>query len=320
RFLDIGIGEGTYSRFFRSLVPNSQWVGIEAWGPYLEQFSLSEKYDQIVLSDARYVDWTKLGRFDVAFMGDVLEHMTLEESKEVYEQVSNIARFCIISIPVVHMPQGAELGNPFEIHVKDDWTHGEVMETFPFIQSHTVDRSLGVYIAAKNPEDQALLQKRNQGYRDLARITAEWRKPLNSGMSIPKSPSHSLSCNNLDTTITSMEALLGSKKVDAKLLSPPSTPAEMLAASLAKSLTEIVTRKFIQAGIDADLIQMQASVISEQTDSGQSKMVSYELDTRLKLSNPDPDLIIRLVTLAKLECPFYKLLPAQAVEHQINLI
>jgi hypothetical protein len=52
----------------------------------------------------------------------------------------------VISIPIHHCPQGAWGGNPYEIHVKDDWTHQEVMESFPGIKQFLKKtKTIGVY-------------------------------------------------------------------------------------------------------------------------------------------------------------------------------
>jgi len=57
------------------------------------------------------------------------------------------ARHALIAIPIIHFPQGEEYGNPFERHVKDDWTHQEVLDTFPYITEYTVGQVTGAYWA-----------------------------------------------------------------------------------------------------------------------------------------------------------------------------
>jgi hypothetical protein len=51
----------------------------------------------------------------------------------------------IISIPIVNYPQDEVGGNPFERHVKDDWSHQEMMDTFPQITKHWQGKVIGVY-------------------------------------------------------------------------------------------------------------------------------------------------------------------------------
>jgi cyclopropane fatty-acyl-phospholipid synthase-like methyltransferase len=139
RILDIGAGSGTYINLIKlknSICTKAEWVAIEAWDNYIKEFSLEEKYNTVINQDVRTVDWNSLGKFSVAIAGDVLEHMTKEEAITLVENVLTNCQTLIISIPIVHMPQDEVNGNPFEVHVKDDWSHDEVMSTWaPYIKS-----------------------------------------------------------------------------------------------------------------------------------------------------------------------------------------
>lgn len=155
RVLDIGPGQGTYTYMKQQ---GQYWIGVEAWAPYVEKFNLKTKYDEIVIADARYVDYGKFGRFDVTFLGDVLEHMEKKDSIDLVENISFHSRFMILSLPIVKFPQDAVDGNFFEIHVKDDWSHEEVMDSFSNIWLHKVDGPIGVYCAAARGGDAKLLR------------------------------------------------------------------------------------------------------------------------------------------------------------------
>ena len=82
--LDIGCGSGTYAKLF----PETMWHGVEVWEPYFEQFNLRELYwlgcEQ---ADARTWDRSGNEYYDVAIAGDVLEHMTAEEAKALFEKL-----------------------------------------------------------------------------------------------------------------------------------------------------------------------------------------------------------------------------------------
>lgn len=150
RILDIGAGHGTYYDLFVSefnLFRDAYWIGVEAWKPNIDEYKLSERYSLLLNEDARLLDWSALQEIDITFMGDVLEHMTKEEAVALVDNVMKSSRIGIISIPVKHWPQGAEGGNPFEIHVKDDWSHAEVMETFgSYIVDGINHGKIGTYI------------------------------------------------------------------------------------------------------------------------------------------------------------------------------
>ena len=87
--------------------------------------------------------------FSVAIAGDVLEHMTKEEAILLVNHLLDHCKTVIISIPIIHMPQGELDHNPFEVHVKDDWSHEEVVNTWAkyIIRSHRkgAKSKIGVY-------------------------------------------------------------------------------------------------------------------------------------------------------------------------------
>lgn len=148
--LDIGAGKGTYLKLLKhksNALPAAKFICIEAWAPYIEKFNLTSKYDIVINDDARKVNYVNLGNVDLTIAGDVLEHMTKEESINVVNQIAVISKFMIISIPVIHYPQEAINDNPFEEHIKDDWSHKEVMSTWgEFIIASSVGSEIGVYL------------------------------------------------------------------------------------------------------------------------------------------------------------------------------
>lgn len=125
--LDIGAGAGKYGHLVRAMLPYSTIHAVEVWDPYVSAFKLRSLYDKVIKHDVRKIHNFN---YDLVIMGDVLEHMTKEDAVAVMDQVKAQARCAIISIPICPMPQGHVHDNPYEEHIKDDWTHEEVMETF----------------------------------------------------------------------------------------------------------------------------------------------------------------------------------------------
>lgn len=142
RILDIGCGSGTYAKMF----PEAHFVGVEVWEPYVEQFGLNELYETIVIADARSVNYSRFGRFDIAFLGDVLEHMPKEDAKKLFDQVRSIASTVIVSIPIGYYPQEEFQGNPYEAHVTDNWSVDDVIDTFGPTSWDVVDKDIGVFV------------------------------------------------------------------------------------------------------------------------------------------------------------------------------
>lgn len=149
KVLDLGVGKGTYSRLFRkrpSKLSNARWIGVEAWEPYIEQFDLRSQYHEIINKDIRLLDYPALAPVDIVIAGDVLEHVTKQEAINIVDKVLQISPYMIISIPIIHYPQGPWQGNQYEIHVKDDWSHQEMMSTFPQIKQYWTGNIVGCYL------------------------------------------------------------------------------------------------------------------------------------------------------------------------------
>jgi SAM-dependent methyltransferase len=148
RVLDVGVGRGTYSMRLREAHPGVEWVGVEVWEPYVGRFDLAAKYDELLVEDVRTLDWSALGRFDVAFMGDVLEHMHGTEAIELVGRTLSAGAIAFVSIPIYYLPQGPVEGNPYEEHLKADWSHEEIMLSLPMVRASYRHGFLGVYACA----------------------------------------------------------------------------------------------------------------------------------------------------------------------------
>lgn len=136
--VDIGAGAGTYAELMRETseavvtgggefvrrIWRDRWTAIEAWEPYVDHFGLAALYDEVIVSDARRLAWPTY-RADLVIAGDVLEHMARDDAKTLLKRIRQGASNLIVSIPVLHLPQGDVNGNPYERHV-DHWTAGSM--------------------------------------------------------------------------------------------------------------------------------------------------------------------------------------------------
>lgn len=141
--LDVGAGAGKYGDLVRKYSSETHIDAIEVWEPYIQKFGLKEKYDDVYVADVRTFHTFA---YDLVILGDVLEHMTREEAIELWARISKEAKFAIISIPIIHYPQHEHEGNPYEVHVEEDWTHEEVLSSFPGITGYRTFDITGVYI------------------------------------------------------------------------------------------------------------------------------------------------------------------------------
>jgi hypothetical protein len=134
RFLDIGCGAGLWLDVIKPSFPNSIWTGIEVWEPYVERFRLRERYDEIIVDDARDVHFPLT---DVVIWGDVLEHMSEDDAVTNYERsLFRTYELVIGSVPIIHYPQGAEEGNPYEVHVQEHITKDKLHDLFDMDYVH----------------------------------------------------------------------------------------------------------------------------------------------------------------------------------------
>lgn len=131
--VDIGPGSGTYVKLIREdakCCANANWIGVEIWKPYIEEFNLESRYTEILNQDVRTINWEQVNP-DVVIAGDVLEHMTKEDAIVLVDRILAVAKTLIVSIPIRYMPQDEHAyDNPHEAHIKDDWSHDEVLETW----------------------------------------------------------------------------------------------------------------------------------------------------------------------------------------------
>ena len=139
--LDVGAGAGTY----RDLVYCPDIEAIEVWAPYIERFGLRTAYTQVY--NMRVQDFEWLGHYDLVILGDVLEHMSKPEAQAVMAQALLHANYVLVSIPIVRYEQGEWEGNPYEVHIKPDWSHAEIMDTWgTWVAACNCHGDIGVYL------------------------------------------------------------------------------------------------------------------------------------------------------------------------------
>lgn len=129
--IDGGAGAGawhtTVSAALEDISHPHVWHAVEVWVPNIERYDLAARYHHVHCDDLRQFDFTQVrGSWDnnlrIAILGDVLEHMTEEEALAVVANARAGCDVVIVSLPTIRYPQGEIGGNPYERHVKEDWT------------------------------------------------------------------------------------------------------------------------------------------------------------------------------------------------------
>ncbi len=143
--LDVGAGQGVYLDLIRQGIGAGVVVNaVEVWQPYIDQFDLENRYDKLFAMDVK--DMTSFA-YDLVILGDVLEHMSEKSAVELWDRISQQAKYAIVSIPIIHYHQDAINGNPYEVHVEEDWNTKRVLSTFKGIVEHKEFPVTGVFIA-----------------------------------------------------------------------------------------------------------------------------------------------------------------------------
>lgn len=138
---DVGPGDGTYSDLVREDTA-CHWTAVEVWEPYVTQYDLHRKYNSVVVQDIRSVDFSfsRIDSNSLIIFGDVLEHMPEDDARKLILKAKQHFRWILVSIPVVHAPQGAVNGNPYEEHVKH-WGFDEMHAAMGYcmaFKGHTI--------------------------------------------------------------------------------------------------------------------------------------------------------------------------------------
>lgn len=132
--LDVGAGCGTYGKIVRENIQSEiELDAVEIWPEYVEIFNLKYLYNNVYQQDARDISAHEFAGYDLVIFGDVLEHMSRFDSLKVWERASN-ARYGMISVPIVHYPQGALWNNPYEVHIQEHLHPEDLIQDYgPFI-------------------------------------------------------------------------------------------------------------------------------------------------------------------------------------------
>lgn len=121
--LDVGACEGNWRRLLPEY-PNMD--AIEAYRPNIARIS-GIGYRTVILDDIRFFDYE---HYDLIILGDVIEHLTVDEARAVLDYAAPRCRDLIIAVPFLY-EQGAIYGNPYEVHIQDDLTPENFDERYP---------------------------------------------------------------------------------------------------------------------------------------------------------------------------------------------
>lgn len=128
--IDVGAGRGKYRILLRTY-PNVD--ACEVWEPTVVAEGLHDLYRHVFVRD--FVDltgssWWHDTDYDLVIMGDVLEHMTVDDAQR---SLARIRGDVVVVVPFMY-PQDEEHGNVYQRHIQDDLTPELMMVRYPSLQ------------------------------------------------------------------------------------------------------------------------------------------------------------------------------------------
>ncbi len=136
--LDIGVGFGRWGILFREFLEiweygeyNGEWKriidGVEVYPRYIRDYH-HYFYNNVHIGDALEFMKNTKNQYDLINCGDVIEHFTKDEGKELIELCLKKAKYVLINIPIgKHWEQKGTKNNPHEEH-KSVWYNRDFLK------------------------------------------------------------------------------------------------------------------------------------------------------------------------------------------------
>lgn len=164
KILDVGAGCGTYSDLLRGY--GYKMDAIEIWEPYIKKYNLKDKYDVVMEMDVLDVYAPTLQNYDMCILGDILEHLNIEDGQRLIKDISKHCKYFIVAIPY-QMEQGEHEGNIHETHLQPDLTPKIMEDRYPELGLLYGSEYYGYYINKKPKYEKAFILYADDSYFDL---------------------------------------------------------------------------------------------------------------------------------------------------------
>ena len=164
KILDVGAGCGTYSDLLRGY--GYKMDAIEIWEPYIKKYNLKDKYDVVMEMDVLDVYAPTLQNYDMCILGDILEHLNIEDGQRLIKDISKHCKYFIVAIPY-QMEQGEHEGNIHETHLQPDLTPDIMKQRYSDLELLYGNNFYGYYIKKKPKHEKAFVLYASDSYFDL---------------------------------------------------------------------------------------------------------------------------------------------------------
>lgn len=142
--LDVGPGVGTYSDLLKPY--HYQLDALEIYDGYVLAYELESKYNKVYVDSIVNFDVTN---YDLVILGDVLEHLTIEDAHSVIDRCKNVlvaVPYNCPQSPVDFWDKGYHLVNPYEEHLQADLTPKTMLLRYPKLELLWSNQLYGYYI------------------------------------------------------------------------------------------------------------------------------------------------------------------------------
>lgn len=140
KILDVGPGMGTYSLLLNPL--GFKLDCLEIFEPYISKYNLNEKYQKVIVGDICNFDFSE---YDFIILGDVLEHLTVEDSTKILNKIISENKGCLVAVPYL-CEQGTMEENEHETHLQPELTPQLVIQQYPQLDLLVKNQYYGYYI------------------------------------------------------------------------------------------------------------------------------------------------------------------------------
>jgi len=161
RILDVGPGQGTYSDLLRDL--GYRMDAVEIWAPYVDQFNLRAKYDNVYIGDILTFN---VNCYDFIILGDVLEHISTEDAQELLTKFDLMEKRFLVAVPYMMPQDGAEYGNEYETHHQADLTLDVMLERYPGLEKLYDNQWYGYYVNIDTRLEKAYVLYATESYKE----------------------------------------------------------------------------------------------------------------------------------------------------------
>ena len=141
RILDVGPGAGAYADLLKS-AGYEQPDAVEIFAPYVDRFGLAQRYRKVHIADI--CAFTPDKPYDLAILGDVLEHISTSAAQDLIARLPSICKHALFSVPWTWV-QGPSEGNDAETHLQPDLTPGVMASRFPSLKQLMRGSIIGLY-------------------------------------------------------------------------------------------------------------------------------------------------------------------------------